>query len=108
YQARSDDMIISSGYNIAPSEVEEALLSSPDVEECAVVGVADSHRGEVVRAYVVLREGQASDEESAERLKKHVRARITPYKAPRSVVFLAALPRTATGKLQRFKLREAP
>ena len=108
YRARSDDMIISAGYNISPSEVEEALLSAPEVEETAVVGADDPERGRIVRAYVVLRDGATPGDASAQRLKDHVRARISPYKTPRSVVFLAALPRTATGKLQRFKLREAP
>jgi 2-aminobenzoate-CoA ligase len=108
YRARSDDMIISAGYNVSPAEVEEALLSAPEVEETAVVGAADPERGQIVRAYVVLREGTAPGEATAARLKEHVRARISPYKTPRSIEFLAALPRTATGKLQRFKLREAP
>lgn len=108
YRARSDDMIVSAGYNISPSEVEEALLTAPEVEEAAVVGVRDPDRGRIARAYVVLREGVAADDERARRLQDHVRARISPYKAPRSVVFLAALPRTATGKLQRFRLREVP
>ncbi|WP_116247242.1 benzoate-CoA ligase family protein [Nocardiopsis sp. FIRDI 009] len=108
YRARSDDMIVTAGYNVAPAEVEEALLTSPDVEEAAVVGVADPGRGQIVRAYVVLRDGLAPDEGRAERLREHVRSRISPYKTPRSVEFLPALPRTATGKLQRFRLRQAP
>lgn len=107
YRARSDDMIVSSGYNIAPAEVEEALLTSADVHEAAVVAVDDPERGPVVRAYVVPRQGLTGDSALAERLKEHVRARISPYKTPRSVVFLAALPRTPTGKLQRFRLRES-
>ncbi|GAB2524393.1 AMP-binding protein [Nocardiopsis aegyptia] len=108
YRARSDDMIVSAGYNISPSEVEEALLTAPEVEETAVVGVPDPERGQIARAYVVLREGTAPGDDTAARLKEHVRERISPYKTPRSIEFLAALPRTATGKLQRFKLREAP
>ncbi|MFE9245432.1 AMP-binding protein [Nocardiopsis sp. NPDC006938] len=106
YRARSDDMIVSAGYNIAPAEVEEALLTSPDVEETAVVGVRDPDRGLAVRAYVVPRAGLTPDTALADRLREHVRARIAPYKTPRAVVFLTALPRTATGKLQRFRLRE--
>lgn len=106
YRARSDDMIVSAGYNIAPAEVEEALLTSPDVEEAAVVGAEDPERGLVVRAYVVPRRGLAPDDDLADRLKEHVRSSIAPYKTPRSLVFLSSLPRTATGKLQRFRLRE--
>ncbi|GAA1462911.1 benzoate-CoA ligase family protein [Nocardiopsis exhalans] len=107
YRARSDDMIVSAGYNIAPAEVEEALLTSPDVEEAAVVAAQDPDRGLVVRAYVVPRRGLTADTALADRLKDHVRSRIAPYKTPRSVVFLPSLPRTATGKLQRFRLRES-
>ncbi len=106
FQARSDDMIISAGYNIAGPEVESALLSHPDVLECAVVGVADSDRGHVVKAFVVLRDGAAGDDAAAKRLQDHVKATIAPYKYPRQVEFLAALPRTETGKLQRFILRQ--
>ncbi|MBR8740271.1 benzoate-CoA ligase family protein [Nocardiopsis sp. MG754419] len=106
FRARSDDMIVSAGYNIAPAEVEEALLTSPDVEEAAVVGVEDPERGLSVRAFVVPRPGSAADADLAERLRAHVRSRISPYKTPRSVVFVNALPRTPTGKLQRFRLRE--
>ena len=86
--------------------MEEALLTSPDVEEAAVVGADDPDRGLVVRAYVVPRQGLIPDAALEERLKEHVRSRIAPYKTPRSVVFLPVLPRTATGKLQRFRLRE--
>ncbi|MFH8991136.1 AMP-binding protein [Streptomyces sp. NPDC017940] len=103
YVARADDMIISAGYNIAGPEVEEALLRHPDVVETAVVGRPDERRGQVVVAYVVLRAGAVAD---AERLREFVKAELVPYKCPREVVFLAALPRTATGKLQRFRLRE--
>ncbi|WP_067609141.1 benzoate-CoA ligase family protein [Nocardiopsis listeri] len=106
YRARSDDMIVSAGYNIAPAEVEEALLTSPDVEEAAVVGVEDPERGLAVRAYVVPRPGPIADTDLADRLREHVRSRISPYKTPRSVVFVDELPRTPTGKLQRFRLRE--
>ncbi|MFH9072540.1 AMP-binding protein [Streptomyces alboflavus] len=103
YVARADDMIISAGFNIAGPEVEEALLRHPDVVETAVVGRPDERRGQVVVAYVVLRAGAVAD---AERLREFVKAELVPYKCPRELVFLQALPRTATGKLQRFRLRE--
>jgi 2-aminobenzoate-CoA ligase len=103
--ARTDDMIISSGYNIAGPEVEAALLSHPDVKECAVVGVPDEERGQVVQAHVVLRSNVAADAEMARRLQEHVKAAIAPYKYPRSIKFIDALPKTQTGKIQRFRLR---
>jgi 2-aminobenzoate-CoA ligase len=106
YQARSDDIIISAGYNIAGPEVEEALLLHPDVAECGVVGVPDAARGQVVKAYVVLRDGAAATGSTASDLQDFVKQQIAPYKYPRAVEFLAALPRTTTGKLQRFRLRE--
>jgi 2-aminobenzoate-CoA ligase len=106
YQARSDDMIVSAGYNIAGPEVEEVLLGHPDVAECGVVGVPDEARGQIVTAYVVLRDGAAGDEAKARELQEHVKLQIAPYKYPRSVQFLTALPRTNTGKLQRFRLRD--
>ncbi|MFH8801272.1 AMP-binding protein [Streptomyces sp. NPDC017936] len=102
YVARADDMIISAGYNIAGPEVEEALLRHPDVVEAAVVGRPDEARGQVVVAYAVLRAGARRDEDS---LRAFVKAELAPYKCPREIVFLDALPRTATGKLQRFRLR---
>ncbi|MFF3378398.1 AMP-binding protein [Streptomyces sp. NPDC002680] len=105
YVARADDMIISAGYNIAGPEVEEALLRHPDVVETAVVGRADEARGQVVVAYAVLREGARRD---AEALRAYVKEELAPYKCPREIVFLDALPRTATGKLQRFRLRTDP
>ncbi len=108
FAARSDDMIISSGYNIAGPEVEAALLGHPDVAECAVIGVADEARGQIVQAHVVLQEGVAADDETVARLQEHVKAAIAPYKYPRSVVFIESLPKTATGKVQRFRLREKP
>src|SRR6202011_206154 len=104
YQARTDDMIISSGYNIAGPEVEGALLEHPRVLECAVVGAPDEARGTIVKAYVVLREG-AGDAALAAELQEFVKARIAPYKYPRAIEFVEELPRTQTGKLQRFKLR---
>lgn len=103
YQARTDDMIISGGYNIAGPEVEAALLSHPAVAECAVIGVPDAERGQLVKAFVVLREGHAGD---AKALQEYVKASIAPYKYPRAVEFRSSLPRTETGKLQRFKLRD--
>ena len=105
FAARSDDMIISAGYNIAGPEVEAALLTNADVLECAVIGVADAERGQIVQAHVVLADGVAPDDETAKRLQDHVKATIAPYKYPRSVKFTTALPKTQTGKIQRFLLR---
>ncbi|MGW5278002.1 AMP-binding protein [Streptomyces collinus] len=102
YVARADDMIVSAGYNIAGPEVEDALLRHPDVVETAVVGRSDEARGQVAVAYTVLREGAARDPEA---LRAFLTRELTPYKCPREFVFLDALPRTATGKLQRFRLR---
>jgi 2-aminobenzoate-CoA ligase len=106
YQARTDDMIISAGYNIAGPEVEDALLGHPAVAECAVVGAADEERGQVVKAYVVPRSGLEGTPALAKELQEFVKATLAPYKYPRAVEFLEALPRTATGKLQRFRLRQ--
>ncbi|MGB8860926.1 MAG: AMP-binding protein [Ilumatobacteraceae bacterium] len=106
FAARSDDMIISSGYNIAGPEVEACLLAHPDVAECAVIGVADEARTQIVQAHVVLRDGVPANDETAARLQEHVKATIAPYKYPRSVVFIDSLPKTATGKVQRFRLRD--
>ena len=108
FAARADDMIISSGYNIAGPEVEAALLSHPDVKECAVIGVSDAERGQIVQAHVVLKEGVAPGAECAKRLQDHVKATIAPFKYPRSVKFIEALPKTQTGKIQRFRLRQSP
>jgi 2-aminobenzoate-CoA ligase len=105
YQARTDDMIISSGYNIAGPEIEGALLMHPAVAECAVVGLPDEERGQVVSAFVLLRDGVTGDDRLASELQDFVKAQIAPYKYPRRVVFVDTLPRTETGKLQRFKLR---
>ncbi|MEU1406467.1 AMP-binding protein [Streptomyces sp. NPDC005728] len=102
YVARADDMIISAGYNIAGPEVEDALLRHPDVVETAVVGRPDEARGQVVVAYTVLRDGARRD---AGALRAFLTSELAPYKCPREFVFLDALPRTATGKLQRFRLR---
>jgi 2-aminobenzoate-CoA ligase len=105
FAARADDMIISSGYNIAGPEVEAALLAHPDVAECAVVGAPSEERGQIVEAHVVLKPGVTGDEACAKRLQDHVKATIAPYKYPRSVKFITALPKTQTGKIQRFKLK---
>jgi len=105
FVARADDMIISSGYNIAGPEVETALLSHADVAECAVIGVRDADRGQVVEAHVVLKAGVVGDGACVKRLQDHVKAKIAPYKYPRSVKFADALPKTQTGKVQRFKLK---
>ncbi|MFV0284314.1 MAG: AMP-binding protein [Castellaniella sp.] len=106
YQARTDDMIISSGYNIAAPEVEEALMQHPAVAECAVIGVADEGRGQIVKAFVVLRSGHARDAAMIKTLQDFVKATVAPYKYPRAVQFVDVLPRTQTGKLQRFRLHE--
>jgi 2-aminobenzoate-CoA ligase len=106
YQARTDDMIISSGYNISGPEVEGALLRHGDVTEAAVVGVPDENRGTLVKAYVVLASGVEVDDDSARALQDFVKQQIAPYKYPRVIEFVDALPRTSTGKLQRFRLRE--
>ena len=106
FEARSDDMIVSSGYNISGPEVEVALLTHPAVAECAVVAAPDAARGMIVKAYVVLHDPNAANPELAENLKDHVKAEIAPYKYPRSIEFVASLPRTGTGKLQRFVLRQ--
>jgi 2-aminobenzoate-CoA ligase len=106
FVARADDMIVSGGYNIAGPEVEAALLSHAEVAECAVVAAPDTERGQIVAAYVVLRAGIAGDAACVKRLQDHVKAAIAPYKYPRAVTFIAALPKTQTGKVQRFKLRQ--
>jgi len=108
FQARSDDMIVSSGYNIAGPEIEEALITHPDVLECGVVGRPDADRGQVVAAYVVLRPGIDGDTGKRQELQNFVKQQIAPYKYPRVLEFVDALPRTSTGKVQRFRLREPP
>jgi 2-aminobenzoate-CoA ligase len=105
YQARTDDMIISGGYNIAGPEVENVLLEHAAVLECAVVGEPDVERGHVVKAFVVLRPGYESEESLVKELQTFVKERIAPYKYPRAVEFCETLPRTSTGKLQRYRLR---
>jgi 2-aminobenzoate-CoA ligase len=106
YQARNDDMIVSSGYNIAGPEVEEALLRHPDVSECAVIGLPDDVRGQLVTGFVVLRKGVGADETKAGELQDFVKQQIAPYKYPRRISFIEDLPKTTSGKVQRFKLRE--
>ena len=106
YQARTDDMIISAGYNIAGPEVESALLEHEAVAECGVVGQPDAERGQIVCAYVVLKPGFEAGDALKKTLQEYVKHAIAPYKYPREIVFLPALPRTETGKLQRFRLRE--
>jgi len=104
YHARTDDMIVSSGYNIASPEVEDVLMLHPAVAECGVIGVPDAERGQIVKAFIVLRPGHAPGPEMAKELQDFVKATVAPYKYPRAVAFLDRLPRTQTGKLQRFKL----
>lgn len=105
FVARADDMIVSAGYNIAGPEVEAALLSHAEVAECAVIGAPDVERGQIVEAFIVLKAGVTGDEACRKRLQDHVKAVIAPYKYPRAVNFVDSLPKTQTGKLQRFKLR---
>jgi 2-aminobenzoate-CoA ligase len=106
FKARTDDLIISAGYNIGAPEVEAAVLSHECVAECAVVGVPDADRGQAVKAFVVLKAGHEGSDALARSIQDHVKATIAPYKYPRHVAFVAALPKTDTGKLQRFRLKE--
>src|ERR1022692_1385305 len=106
FVARSDDMIVSSGYNIAGPEIEAALLTHPAVAECGVVGAPDEARGMIVKAYVVVASGIAADAALAAELQEHVKREIAPYKYPRAIEFVAQLPKTETGKLKRFALRQ--
>jgi 2-aminobenzoate-CoA ligase len=99
-------MIISAGYNIGGPEVEDALLRHPAVAECGVIGKPDEERGMIVKAFVVLKPGHESDAAMVKTLQDHVKASIAPYKYPREIEFVTSLPRTETGKLQRFKLRQ--
>ncbi|AUQ54901.1 AMP-binding protein [Phaeobacter inhibens] len=105
FAARNDDMIVSAGYNIAGPEVEAALLSHDLVAECAVIGASDDARGEIVQAHVVLAEGAQASEVLTKALQDHVKATIAPYKYPRDIVYTDALPKTETGKIQRFRLK---
>ncbi len=106
FEGRTDDVIISSGYRIGPFEVESALVSHPAVAEAAAVAAPDEERGSVVRAVVVLREGHAPGDALARELQDHVKAETAPYKYPRIVEFADELPKTASGKIKRAKLRE--
>jgi 2-aminobenzoate-CoA ligase len=106
FQARADDMIISAGYNIGGPEVEDCLLKHPAVAECGVIGQPDAERGMIVKAFCVLRAGYAGDAAMVQALQEHVKAQLAPYKYPREIAFTNALPRTETGKLQRFRLRQ--
>jgi 2-aminobenzoate-CoA ligase len=106
FVARSDDMIVSSGYNIAGPEIEAALLTHPAVAECGVVGAPDEARGMIVKAYVVLTSAVTGDAELATALQDHVKREIAPYKYPRAIEFVTQLPKTETGKLKRFALRQ--
>ena len=108
FKSRTDDLIISSGYNIGAPEVEAAVLQHDSVLECAVVGVPDVDRGQAVKAFVVLKPGLTGDDLLAHAIQDHVKATIAPYKYPRHVEFVATLPKTDTGKLQRFRLKETP
>ena len=106
FAARTDDMIVSAGYNIAGPEVEAALLMHADVAECGVIGTSDGERGQIVEAHIVLKAGIVGDAECIKRLQDHVKATIAPYKYPRSIKFIDALPKTQTGKIQRFRLKQ--
>ena len=106
YQARADDMIITAGYNVGGPEVEDALMRHPAVAECGVVGQPDEERGMIVKAYCVLKPGHTGDEALVQALQEHVKATLAPYKYPREIEFLDKLPRTETGKLQRYVLRQ--
>jgi 2-aminobenzoate-CoA ligase len=106
YQARSDDMIVSAGYNIAGPEVEEVLLTHASVAECGVVGCPDEERGQIVKAYIVLRAGYTGDAVLTRTLQDYVKTAVAPYKYPRAIEYVTSLPRTQTGKLQRFELRK--
>ena len=105
YQARTDDMIVTSGYNVSGVEIENVLLAHPAVAECAVVGIADDARGQIVKAFVVTRAGADGSDALGRELQDFVKAELAPYKYPRAVEFTTALPRTLTGKLQRYRLR---
>ncbi len=105
YQARDDDMIITSGYNVGGPEVEDALMQHPTVAECGVIGLPDDERGMIVKAFVVLKPGVHANEACVKLLQDHVKATLAPFKYPRQIEFVDKLPRTETGKLQRFRLR---
>ena len=106
FHARVDDIIVTSGYNVASPEVESVLLEHPAVAECGVIGVPDPDRGQVLKAFVVLKPGWTGDAQLVKELQDFVKNNAAPYKYPRVVSFVETLPRTETGKLQRFKLKE--
>ena len=105
YVARTDDMIVSAGYNISGPEVEACLLAHPKVLECAVVAAADGNRGSIVKGFVVLRDAVDANDGTVEELQLYVKATIAPYKYPRAIEFVETLPKTESGKIQRFRLR---
>ena len=105
YHSRTDDMIVSSGYNISGQEIEEVLLEHPNIRECAVVGVPDSARGQIVKAFVVLRDNSEGGEDLSREIQDFVKKSIAPYKYPRAVEFVRELPKTQTGKISRGILR---
>ena len=106
YQGRTDDMIITAGYNIGGPEVEGALLMHPAVAECGVIGAADDERGQIVKAFVVLKPGYEPEAALTAELQDFVKQTIAPYKYPRAIEYIASLPRTETGKVQRSRLRQ--
>ena len=106
FMARNDDIIISSGYNIAGPEVESALISHNAIFECAVIGIADKERGNIVQAHIVLNKGIKESKDLKLEIQNHVKKKIAPYKYPRSIIFTHNLPKTKTGKIQRYKLKE--
>ena len=105
YHSRTDDMIVSSGYNISGAEIEEVLLEHPKIRECAVVGVADTTRGQVAKAFIVLREPADANQQLSRDIQDFVKRAIAPYKYPRAVEFVGELPRTTSGKINRADLR---
>jgi 2-aminobenzoate-CoA ligase len=105
YQSRTDDMIVSSGYNISGPEIENVLLEHTAVQECAVIGIPDQERGQIVKGVIVLRPGYEGNATLVKELQDFVKRQIAPYKYPRAIEFVETLPRTTTGKLQRFRLR---
>jgi 2-aminobenzoate-CoA ligase len=105
YHSRTDDMIVSSGYNISGQEIEEVILEHPDISECAVVGVPDSARGQIVKAFIVLRDTAQGSEDLSRAIQDFVKKSIAPYKYPRAVEFVSELPKTQTGKINRATLR---
>jgi 2-aminobenzoate-CoA ligase len=108
YHSRTDDMIVSSGYNISGQEIEEVLLEHPSIKECAVVGVPDAARGQIVKAFIVLRDATRGGDDLSRAIQDFVKKSIAPYKYPRAVEFVSELPKTQTGKINRAILRAQP